>query len=80
MDRKINELRSLPIEEFKKRFSEMYDSANDGERDEIIRSFKKNTEEHILKVDSFIEETMKIMKHNEARRSNLFDFSEFFTS
>ena len=66
MDKKINALRSLPIEEFKKCFCEMYGSANDNEREEIIRSFKKSTNEHILKVDTFIEKTRRMMKLDEA--------------
>ena len=65
MDEKIKELRSLPIEEFKKRFSEMYDSANDDEKEEIIRLFEEGVDEHILKIDSFIEETKIKMKLDE---------------
>ena len=58
-------IRYLPVEEFEKRFKKMYDSANDTEREEMIHLFEKGVDEHILKVDSFIEETMKLMKHDE---------------
>ena len=66
MDKQINALHSLSIEEFKKRFSEMYGSANDNEKGKIMRSFKRRTNEHILKVDTFIEETRRRMKLDEA--------------
>jgi hypothetical protein len=58
-------IRTLPIEKFKIRFSEMYDSANDEEKREIIRLFEEGIDEHILKVDSFIEKTTKMLKGNE---------------
>jgi len=62
IDEKIKKICSLPIRKFEKRFNEMYDSANDVEKDEIIRSFKKSTNEHIKKVDAFIEETTKMLE------------------
>ena len=65
MDEKIKWLRSLPIEEFGKLFNEMYDAASDDEKEEIICSFRRNTHEHIKKVDTFIEETMLMMRHDE---------------
>jgi len=60
IDEKIKKISSLPIRKFEKRFNEMYDVANEAEKDEIIRSLKKSTNEHIKKVDAFIEETTRI--------------------
>ena len=60
MDDKINRICSLPIRKFEMRFNEMYHAANDAEKDEIIRSFRKRTHEHIKKVDAFIEETTRM--------------------
>ena len=71
MDEIIKRLRSLPIEEFEKCFNEMYDSANDDEKEQIIRSFKKSTNEHILKVDSFIKETSMKLKLDEILETQL---------
>ena len=65
MDERIKGLRSLPLEEFEKRFNEMYYPANDDEKDEIIRLFEKGVDEHIMKVDSFIKETKMKLKHEE---------------
>ena len=65
MDEIIKGLRSLPLKEFEKCFNEMYDAANEVQKDEIIRSFKKSTDEHILKVDSFIKETKMKMKYED---------------
>ena len=62
---KMRSIRYLPVKEFKKRFSEIYDSANGDEKIEIIRLFEEGVDEHILKVDSFIEETRRMMKHDE---------------
>jgi hypothetical protein len=62
---KVRSIRYLPIKEFKKRFSEMYDFANDDEKEEIIRLFEEGVDEHISKVDSFIEETRMMMKLDE---------------
>jgi len=50
-------IRYLPIEKFKNRFREMYDSANDEEKEQIIRLFEEGVDKHVSKVDSFIEET-----------------------
>ena len=57
-------LRSLPIEKFKKRFREMYNFAND-EKKEMIHLFEEGVDEHILKVDSFIEKTRRKMQLDE---------------
>ena len=62
---KMIAIRYLPIEKFKKRFSEMYDTANDDEKKEIIRLFEKGVDEHIMKIDSFIKETKMKLKHEE---------------
>ena len=65
MDEIIKCLRSLPIEDFKKRFNEMYDPANDNDKEEIIRLFKDGVDKHIEKVDAFIAETTMLLKHDE---------------
>jgi hypothetical protein len=48
MEEKIKKLCSLPIEKFKKEYTEMYDSANEDEKKEIISLFKKNANDLIL--------------------------------
>jgi len=68
---KVKALRSLPIEEFEKRFSDMYDSANDEEKEEIIRLFKEGVDEFIKKVDSFIEDTTKMLELDNALKPQL---------
>ena len=62
---KMKAIRYLPIEKFQKRFNEIYDTASDSEKNEIIRLFEKGVDEHIQKVDSFIEETTMMLKHDE---------------
>jgi len=58
-------IRYLPTEKFKKRFSEMYHIASDEEKKEMIRLFEDGVDEHISKIDSFIEETTMMLKHEE---------------
>jgi len=65
MDEIIKELRSLPLEEFEVRFGEMYDAASDEEKDEMLRSFKKGTDKLVAKIDTFIEKTRRMLKHDE---------------
>jgi len=54
---KLKEIQALPVEEFEKRFDEIYDSANDDEKSEIMRLFKENMNESILDTKTFIKET-----------------------
>ena len=61
IDKKVNRICSLPIRKFEMRFNEMYNAANDAEKDEIIHSFRKRTHEHIKKVDAFIEDTTRML-------------------
>ena len=68
MDEKIKELRSLPLWEFEKRFSEMYNAANEAEKDEIISSFRKGTHELISRIDSFIEETTRMLEYDKMHK------------
>ena len=62
---KMMSIRYVPIKEFKKHFCEMYDSANDDEKEEMIRLFEEGVDEHILRIDTFIEETRMMMKLEE---------------
>jgi hypothetical protein len=65
MEEKINKLRLLPIEEFQKGYTYMYNSANEDEKEDIIRIFKKDANELISKIDLFIEEAKMMMKQEE---------------
>ncbi|MDR1056772.1 MAG: DUF5053 domain-containing protein [Prevotellaceae bacterium] len=56
-DKESKELKVLPIEEFKKKFNEIYHAANDAEKAEIMQLFKKDATEHTKKLNRFIEET-----------------------
>ena len=62
---KMKSIQYLPVKEFKKHFSKMYDSVNNDEKEEMICLFEKGIDEHILRIDSFIEETKMKMKFNE---------------
>jgi len=62
---KMTSIRYLPIEQFEVRFNEMYDNASENQKEEIIRLFKEGVDKHIKKVDTFIEETALMMKHDE---------------
>jgi len=64
-------IRYMPIEKFKKRFNEMYDSANNEEKEQIIRLFEEGIDEHIFKIDSFIEETTMKLKLDEILETQL---------
>ena len=64
---KVSAIRGLPIEKFKKRFNEMYNSANDEEKKEIIRLFEEGTDELISRLDAFIEETTRMIEHDKMR-------------
>ena len=70
-EEKVKKICSLPIRKFEKRFNEMYDSANEDEKDEIIRSFKNGVHEHIKKVDVFIEETTRMLELENALEPQL---------
>ena len=52
-------------EEFKTHFKELYQSANDDDKDEMIRLFENGVEKHISKIDSFIEKTTLKLKFDE---------------
>ena len=62
---KMKSIQYLPVKEFKKHFSKMYDSASNDEKEDMIRLFEEGIDEHILKIDSFIEETRMKMKFDE---------------
>ena len=64
---KVSAIRGLPIEKFKKRFNEMYDTANEEEKKEIIRLFEEGTDEFISRLDAFIEETKRMIEHDKMR-------------
>ena len=63
---KVSAIRGLPIEKFKNRFNEIYDIANDEEKKEIIRLFEEGTDELVSRIDSFIEETTKMLELDNA--------------
>ena len=58
----LKAIQELPVEEFERRFNELYDPANDDEKAEIMRLFKKNMNESILEMRAFIKETSLKMR------------------